>query len=418
MHGFRFRLLLITVIGCALIGVAIPAAHAQNYHVIYNFTGHADGGSPAGGLVMDQHGNLYGLTFDYGTGTCDFGGSPGCGTAYELERHGQAYLFNLLHTFTGGSDGAYASGRMVFGPDGGLYGTTTFGGGGNCTFGQGCGTVFRLRPPATVCKSITCTWSETVLYRFTGTNDGMWPQLGDLIFDSTGNIYGTTPDNVFELVHSNGGWAFNALFTFTQSQGGCCSFSGVIPDSAGNLYGTTYAGSTGSGLVFELSPSSGGWTYNTLYNFQGQTDGSEPQGNLIWDNEGNLYGTTPMGGTNNLGTVYELTPSTGYFSVLHSFYGPEGEIPFDAVVFDAQGNLYGTTWGGGSHGQGTVFKLTPAGDGTWTYQRLYDFTGQSDGARPESKLIVDANGNVYGTTIYGGSSNCNGGCGVVFEITP
>lgn len=418
MHGVTFRLLLVTLVAGAMVLPATPSAQAQTYQVLYSFTGQADGGNPAGGLVMDQHGNLYGMANDYGNGHCSFGGTIGCGTAYELQHRGSGWLFNLLYTFTGGNDGQSPTDRMVFGPDGSLYGTTTFGGGGNCVFDQGCGTVFNLRPPATVCKSVLCTWSETVLYRFTGVNDGMWPQLGDLIFDQSGNVYGTTPDNVYELIHSHGAWAFHDVFTFTQNQGGCCSFSGVIPDQAGNLYGTTYAGTTGNGLVFELSPSGGGWTYNTLHNFDFGTDGSEPQGNLISDQQGNLYGTTPMGGAGNQGTVYELTPSSGYFTVLHTFYGPEGAIPFDAVVMDAQGNLYGTTWGGGSHEQGTVFKLTPSGDGTWTYQALYNFTGRSDGDRPESKLIVDANGNLYGTTLYGGSGNCNGGCGVVFEITP
>jgi len=402
----------------AAITAITTTARAQTYHVLYNFTGHADGGNPAGALEMDARGNLYGMTSDYGNGNCSFGGTVGCGTAFELAHRGTGWIFNLLYTFTGGDDGQYPSGRMVFGPDGSLYGTTVFGGGGNCTFGQGCGTVFNLRPPASVCKSVLCPWSETELYRFTGGSDGNWPQLGDLSFDQSGNVYGTTPYTVYEMVHSSGAWTFNLLFSFTQQDGGCCSFSGVIFDRAGNLYGTTYGGGDGNGVVFELSPSAGGWTYNQLHSFQFSTDGSEPQGDLIFDQQGSLYGTTPMGGAYNTGTVYQLTPSSGDFSVLHTFYGGvEQEGPSDAVVFDVNGNLYGTTYGGGSHDRGNVFKLTPSGSG-WIYQSLYDFTGGSDGGTPDDKLIVDAGGNLYGTTSFGGSGNCDGGCGVVFEITP
>jgi uncharacterized repeat protein (TIGR03803 family) len=418
MRCLTFHFLLVTLAAVGVMTAVTTVAGAQTYHVLYNFTGHADGGNPAGALEMDAHGNLYGMTNDYGNGNCSFGGTVGCGTAFELAHRGTGWVFNLLYTFTGGNDGEAPTGRMVFGPDGSLYGTTVFGGGGDCTFGQGCGTVFNLRPPASVCKSVLCPWSETVLYRFTGGSDGNWPQIGDLSFDHSGNIYGTTPRTVYELVHSNGAWTFNLLFGFTQEDGGCCSFSGVIFDQAGNLYGTTYAGTTGYGLVFELSPSAGSWSYNTLHNFQVATDGGEPQGNLISDQQGSLYGTTPLGGTYDSGTVYQLTPSSGDFSALHTFYGGvEEEGPFDAVVFDANGNLYGTTYGGGSHDRGNVFKLTPSGSG-WIYQSLYDFTGGSDGGTPEDKLIVDASGNLYGTTSYGGNGNCNGGCGVVFEITP
>jgi len=402
----------------ALTVVVTQSANAQTYQVLYNFTGQADGGNPAGGLVMDQRGNLYGMTSYYGRGSCSFGGDVGCGTAFELARKGSGWIFNLLYTFTGGNDGETPTGRMVFGPDGSLYGTTAFGGGGNCTFGQGCGTVFNLKPPATACKSALCPWTETILYHFTGGNDGMWPQLGDLTFDQSGNIYGTTPPNVYELVRSNGSYTFNLVFKFTNNDGGCCSFSNTLFDQAGNIYGTTYAGGNGSGVVFQLMPGGGGWTYNQVHAFQGQTDGAEPEGNLIFDQQGNIYGTTPQGGAYNAGTVYEVTPSSGAFSVLHTFYGTADEGPTDAVIFDAQGNLYGTTYGGGSHSRGNVFKLTPY-NGGWTYQSIYDFTGGSDGGAPTGPLILDPNGNIYGTTFYGGTGHCSSsGCGVVFEITP
>jgi len=400
------------------VAVTTQPAHAQTYQVLYNFTGQADGGDPAGGLVMDQRGDLYGMTSYYGRGSCSFGGDVGCGTAFELARKGSGWIFNLLYTFTGGNDGETPTGRMVFGPDGSLYGTTAFGGGGNCTFGQGCGTVFNLKPPATACKSALCPWTETILYHFTGGNDGMWPQLGDLTFDQSGNIYGTTPPNVYELVRSNGSYTFNLVFKFTNNDGGCCSFSNTLFDQAGNIYGTTYAGGNGSGVVFQLMPGGGGWTYNQVHAFQGQTDGAEPEGNLIFDQQGNIYGTTPQGGAYNAGTVYEVTPSSGAFSVLHTFYGTADEGPTDAVIFDAQGNLYGTTYGGGSHSRGNIFKLTPY-NGGWMYQSIYDFTGGSDGGAPTGPLILDPNGNIYGTTFYGGTGHCSSaGCGVVFEITP
>jgi hypothetical protein len=249
--------------------IAVPAARAQSYQVLYNFTGQVDGGNPSAGLTMDQRGNLYGVAGYFGNGTCSFGGSVGCGTAFELAHGGSGWVFNLLHSFTGGNDGQTPAGRIVFGPNGSLYGTTTFGGGGACTFGQGCGTVFNLQPPAAVCKSAICPWRETVLFHFTGGSDGRFPQIGDLAFDQAGNIYGTTPPTVYELTHSNGGWTFNLLYTFTGGDNGDDSFSGVVFDRAGNVYGTASAfGANSAGTVFEMTPSAEGWTYQVLHSFR------------------------------------------------------------------------------------------------------------------------------------------------------
>ena len=157
---------------------------APRFGLIHSFVGSNDGAVPYAGLTMDQAGNLYGTTFGLGSGY---------GTVFRLKRTAGGWIFNPLYSFTGGSDGAGPEARLVFGPDGSLYGTTTFGGGGSCTgVFDGCGTIFRLRPSATPCKSVLCPWTETVLYRFSGGSDGLYPMYGALVFDKAGNMYGTT----------------------------------------------------------------------------------------------------------------------------------------------------------------------------------------------------------------------------------
>jgi uncharacterized repeat protein (TIGR03803 family) len=202
----------------------------------------------------------------------------------------------------------------------------------------------------------------------------------------------------------------------------------VIFDSAGNLYGTTYSGGANNcGTVYELSPSGSTWTETVLYSFQcgfGVPDGGAPVGGLIFDAAGNLYGTTNIGGTNNGGTVFELSPSGGgnwTFQVLYGlpyngdfdfiYYGPTGSLAMDAA-----GNLYGTGLMDGASGSGNVFKLTPS-NGSWIYTDLYDFRGP-EGAYPWGDVVLDAHGNLYGTASAGGENQCNGnGCGVVWEVT-
>jgi uncharacterized repeat protein (TIGR03803 family) len=209
----------------------------------------------------------------------------------------------------------------------------------------------------------------------------------------------------------------------------------LVFDSAGNLYGTTAFGGrsgcfAGCGTVFELSPTSGGgWSYRAIYSFHGGSDGDDPIGTLVFDTAGNLYGTTQAGGSNacsgGCGTVFELTPATGggwTESVLYRFDGTDGQQPYAGVTLDTAGNIYGTTFVGGSGacpgGCGIAFQLTFS-SGVWNETVLYAFNGGSDGANPETPLTFDALGNLYGTTVSGGTGSCGGApCGVVFELTP
>ena len=386
--------------------LTVQPAQAQTFKVTYNFTGRQDGGTPVAGLTSDAAGNLYGgaLYGGYWGGNCS---NDGCGTVFKLSPKGSGWNITTLYTFTGESDGGYPYGRVIVGPDGSRYGMV------------GNGIVFNVRPASTACKSAPCPWTETVLYV---TGDGADESKGDLTFDRAGNIYGTSPqqENVYELTHSDGGWAYSTLYSFTGGNDGYWPFDGVIFDQAGNLYGTTYQGGTYNwGTVFQLTPSANGWTEKVLYSFQGGNDGGLPLAGLVMDKSGNLYGATTSGSATG-GTIFELTPSNGHwtFTVLHGFTGGYWSGPEAALVLDATGNLYGTkacylNGCGDSYGYGAAFKLT-AGNGGWSYTSLHDFTGGSDGGDPRGGVILDRNGNVYGTASAGGSY----GYGVVWEITP
>jgi uncharacterized repeat protein (TIGR03803 family) len=296
--------------------------------------------------------------------------------------------------------------------------------------------------------------SESVLYSFgSNSTDGTYP-IGGLLFDSAGNLYGTTTGGgqychssgyygcgtVYKLSPSATGWNETVLYNFctTGNENSCPDGAqpqdGLIFDAVGNLYGTTESGgATGFGTVFELSPPSlpgAQWTETVLWTFGGQKkgDGAYPSdGKLNWDKHGNLYGTTIVGGKENLGTVFELSASSGEWneSVLHSFDGADGNFPWFGVAIDQSGNLYGTTNIGGivntysvcASGCGLVYQLKPSNHG-WTETVLYKFDG-NDGARPYSPISIDQSGNLYGTFEYGGNSvGCEYGCGGVFKLSP
>jgi uncharacterized repeat protein (TIGR03803 family) len=287
-------------------------------------------------------------------------------------------------------------------------------------------------------------------FQFNGRG-GFEPNAG-VIFDAAGDLYGTTVDGgtgddcapqtgcgtVFELTPTaSGGWAKETLHDFNgETKDGYFPTGGLTSDAAGNLYGTTVAGGRwGRGTVFELTPKAGGgWSEKILHSFGFHyRDGRGPQGGVVFDAAGNLYGTTVTGGKwlgrNGGGTVFELTPrADGSWAdkILHNFGGGvDGFMPYGGVVLDAAGNLYGTTtWGGtGSNCYecGIVFELVPKADGTWSEKILHNFNGNgTDGYQPEDGLILDAAGNLYGTTTYGGGNSCHEGytCGTVFELTP
>ena len=396
---------------------ATEAVQAQTYQVIHNFTGGVDGQEPNFGLTIDAAGNLYGTTFEGDTGT---------GTAYKLVHRSTGWALTPLYVFTIASKGVIPYSTLVIGRDGKLYGTTAFGGIGPClAYGHtGCGTVFTLQNPVTFCHTSYCPWIETPLYKFSGGADGSNPYGGALVFDQAGNVYGTTYAGgtgsgvVYKLTPAGSGWTESVLYTFAGGSDGASPWAGVTLDQAGNLYGTTAAGGAfGGGTVYELSPSGSGWTKRTLHSFQQQQDGGNPYAGVILDPAGNLYGATQYGGSGGGGTVFEMSPSgdSWIFTTLYSFIGSGGghaKGPVADLVMDAGGNLYGTTGGDGTYRFGSVFKLTPEGGG-WTYTSLHDFTGGSDGNLPRSNLVFDSSGNLYGTA-YGGVD----GKGVVFQITP
>ncbi len=404
-------------IGFGLLAVSAEKASGQTYQVLYSFTGGVDGSGPFGGVTMDSAGNLYGTTYSYG--------AHGFGTVFKLSRKNGSWLFAPLYSFQNIPDGANPAARVIFGPNGTLYGTTYLGGAG-CR-GIGCGTVFNLRPPATTCRAVFCAWSESVLYRFNDVPDGASP-FSEVVFDQSGNLYGTTYGGgfngqgaVYKLTSFGGQWGEGVIYRFQNGTDGASPQSGLIFDAAGNLYGTSSAGGANYGAVYELTPTQFGWSEQTLHGFQDYSLGASPIGGLVFDRSGNLYGTTMYGGAQFSGTVYELMPALGSwtFHLLYSFAGSGSEGPLASLILDSAGNLYGTTYADGAYGQGAVFKLTHSGGG-WTHTSLHDFTGGSDGAGPLGQLIFDANGNLYGTTGLGGiSGSCSpAGCGVVFEITP
>jgi len=401
-------------IGLGLMVTSPGEMCAQTYHVLYRFAGGADGSGPFGGVTMDAAGNLYGTTYGHG--------AYGYGTVFKLSRKNGSWLFAPLYSFQSIPDGANPAARVIFGPDGALYGTTNKGGAG-CR-GIGCGTVFSLRPPPNICSAVFCSWDETVLYRFDDVPDGASP-LSEVVFDQAGKLYGTTfsggsgdDGTVYQLTPLGGQWGESIIHNFGSD--GAEPQSGLIFDANGNLYGTTSAGGMNYGSAYELTPTQFGWSEQILHGFQDYDLGASPIGGLVFDRAGNLYGTTVYGGAQFSGTVFELMPSQGNwtFNLLYSFAGSGVEGPVANLILDAAGNLYGTSYVAGPYGFGAVFKLTHSGSG-WTYTSLHDFTGGSDGEGPLGQLIFDSNGNLYGTTGLGGNLSCgSSGCGVVFEITP
>ena len=374
---FRFVFLRVTTITAALLIFSV-LAFGQAETILHDFVALPHGSVPQAPLLTDSAGNLYGTTTD--------GGLYGYGTVFKLSSSNGKWSESILYNFINGIDGSYPTAGLIFDAAGNLYGTTTTGGSfcaTNSCFGT-AGTVFELTPNS------SGTWSETTLYSFGAQGDGNDP------------------------------------------------VAGLILDKAGNLYGTTYYGGPSRfGSVFELSPSSqGGWTETVLLNFTDEQDGGYPMGSLVSDSSGNLYGTASVGGDVNCnnysyqpwgcGVVFKLTHNsddTWSETVLHSFEQFDGAFPNANVVFDAAGNLVGTTVNGPGFncgdGCGTVFQLTPGTSGSWSFKSVYSFAGGLDGGIPKSGLVLGADGNFYGTTQNGGdANNCLYGCGTVFALTP
>lgn len=372
-------------------------AEAQSLTVLYNFTGSPDGAAPFADLVRDSEGNLYGTTLVGGNNS---------GTVFEVSANGTE---TILHTFRGKRDGSEPWAGLVRDRQGNLYGTT--GNGGAFNFG--------------VVFEVTKAGKERVLYSFAGLPDGQHPMAG-LVRDAAGNFHGTTSGGgggncnygagcgtVFML--SNSGTE-TVLHSFTGgTMDGATPVARLVRDASGNLYGTTNGGgASGLGTVFKVDPTG---KETVLYSFAGYpTDGANPAAGLIW-HAGKLYGTTSGGGAYSYGTVFRVT-KTGGESVLYSFGGTlsDGRDPEAGLIGDAAGNLYGTTERGGGticagNGCGTVFKLTKDGKETV----LCAFAVGNDASIPAAGVILDAEGNLYGTTSNGGTA---GGPGTVFKLTP
>jgi uncharacterized repeat protein (TIGR03803 family) len=370
---------------CVMAILAAPSAQAQTYSVLYNFGGSAGAGPFFGSLAKDKSGTLYGTT--------TAGGSSGNGTVFKLTTSGTE---SVLHSFTGGPDGGYPySGVVLSGNT--LYGTAAIG-------GFGYGVVFEMN-----IKS----GAETVLYAFTGGADGAYPETG-LVRDKNGNLYGTTfwgganaNGVVFKLVPRSKRETVLHSFDYTH---GANPLSGLTLNKTGRiLFGTAVNGGSGAtGVVFRLTIKKR--AYTVLYNFNGQSGGGGyPSGTLALDPEGNLYGATGSTIYGNPGTVFEVVQKTKREIVLYAFTGgADGADPEGGVIRDKKGNLYGTTTDGGAKNYGTVFELVR---GTQTVLHSFD---ESDGAGPQCGLIEDSKGNWYGTTGGGGS----GDDGVVWEIRP
>lgn len=402
------------IAACFVLYCAAVVAQAQTFTVLHAFSG-GDGAHPSAVPVLDRAGNLYGPT---SSGT----GNASNGIIYKLVHHGSGWLLNSLYDFAGGSDGAYPSSPITFDSTGTIYSVTLNGGSDNCT-PSGCGTVFKLRPPASVCGSISCRWNETQLYNF--DQGGAHPS-SPVVMDQAGNIYGTAGGAgglgvVYQLTpNSGGGWTETVLHQFEGNGDGAYPI-GVISDALGNLYGTTYdGGPSGScGTVFELSPSGSGWIFSVLYTFNCyDPDGGYLYGRPVLDAAGNLYATTSVGGENGTGTIFELSPqgNSWTYSLLYSFdYADPGSYP-GTLTFDNAGNLYGVIYAD-LFVYGQVFELAHSAGG-WNYVDLYDFSGGSDGAGPVDTVAMDASGNLYGAASDGGNTSCQYGCGTLWEITP
>ena len=387
-----------SILYALILALAPPSSAQWNEQVLYSFQGGSDGSTPVGAIVFDKQGNLYGATSYAASPSCP--GVGGCGMVYQLSppaNNGGPWTETILHVFQGLAfgDGGGPEGGLVMDAEGNLYGTTAYNGTGGCRPGGlvGCGVVYEMSPPA----QPGGTWTETVIYSFQGGNDGSFP-WGDLVFDKAGNLYGAT--------------------AFGGGKGTNCGDS---------LY-------QNCGTVFEVSPpqtKGGAWTEKVLFSFAGlepwsiAADGSEPNGGLVFDEAGNIYGTADYGGSNiencgssGCGAVFELIPPKekgGAWTedVLYRFLGhpndgarPNGNL----VIVDDE--VYGTTYGGGSAQVGILYSLEHA-NSRWVKTTLYTFSGYPSLSNPEGGLTITKDGDVLGTAVNGGASG-----GGIFRVMP
>lgn len=407
-----------TAILLTFLCAASQIAAAQTLTTLYAFQSATDAVGPDTPLIFDAAGNLYGASSAGGTSVCD---GNGCGTVFEVSpptASGGAWTETILYSFKGNTDGWAPGGQLVIDKSGNLYGTTYWGGQLTGCGGSGCGIVFELKPPS----SSGGAWTMRELHRFSGGTDGGNPTA--LVLGANGILYGTTDiggafgfGNVYSIQVSNG--AQTVLYSFGAHTGDVNSPDGLMRDSSNNLYGTsTYGGTYALGCIFELSPpsaSGGAWTEAVLYSSKNNSvTGYEPGPSLVQDYQGSLWGTMTLGGTNNYGTIFRLhPPTTGsnwQYSDIYNFAA--GVASYGMVLNRANRTFYGTT----IYSDG-FFQLTPpAGPGgSWTYTMIYSFpTDGSEGGDPFEAPVLDAAGNLYGTTEEFGPF----GYGTVYELVP
>jgi hypothetical protein len=379
-------LFLITLVLCARSTFAV-----SNGKIIYNFNGSV-GSHPEGPVAIDASGNLFGIA--------------GESTVYELSPAGGIWTASVVYDLP--QTGYYLSMDAA----GDIYGTLIIDG------PKQCGSIFQLSPNG------HGGWTEKNLHTLNPV-EGCNPYA--VVFDPvSGNVYGAAPaqgnsgyGTVFELIPSQGTWTFNVIYYFQGRADGSSPNWILTVDSSGNLYGTAQkAGIYGEGTVFKLTRgSSGTWNESTIYDFTGGYNGAQPSSGVVFDQQGNLYGTTAAG-ADNVGNVYELTPTKGYWvsHVIHTFTGGRdgaSPTPFSLAI-DRSGNLFGATAAGGIYNQGVAYEISPTTDGKWMTTPLHDFTGGVDGANPFCGLVFDLLGNLYGTADAGGAY----GDGEVFMGTP
>jgi uncharacterized repeat protein (TIGR03803 family) len=410
------RLTLVFLVGT--FALSVPAG-AQTESTIFSFTQH-ESFWPEGGLVEDATGNLYGTTVG--------GGSYGTGTVYQLSppvKGSTTWKKTVLYNFQPWASTGYTpSSELAIDSTGRLYGVTWAGGDARCH----CGVLYELIPPTTN----GAPWTHLVLHAFTNTaNDGRLPNAPPVLSSST--IYGVTQQGglhdsgiVYQFVPGKSGGTYSVLYSFGANNDASWPNGPLLLDSAGSLYGVaSLGGAFNAGAVFKLSQSGGSWTESILFSFGGgsQSSGITPVGNLLFDSAGNLYGITEAGGASQLGVAYELAPASGSWTenVLFNFSKTAGSTPLAGMTWNpSNGSLYGTTSAGGSHTHGTVFQLTPpVSGGLWTETLLQQFTYANSGGLPSGRVLRDATtGYLYGTTYNGGGGGCDGDCGVDYQIIP
>jgi hypothetical protein len=426
---------------CFLPDMSAGAPPASKEKVLHSFKGAPDGAGPVSDLTVDAAGNLYGTTSQGGITGPDCSRST-CGTVFELEHTSHGWSEKVLYRFKGGKDGGNPQAGVIFDTAGNLYGTTAL--------GYGEGTVFKLTADS------QGGWKETVIHSFASADgSGGYPRT-NLVFDSQGNIYGTTSAggkgtcnadqgcaDVFKLSpETDGSWKHTILHSFRDPPDGGVPASGLVFDSSGNIYGLTRLGGNGTcrptdyndfieacGAFFKLTPSpGGGWTETVLYNFaRGAGRGIYPSGGPLFVDANHLVGVSQAGGDGK-GVVFELRQSEekGWQqNVLHIFSSQpdDGAVPIGRLVADSDGSLFGTA-SGGRYSGGVVFKLAHSKQG-WSETILHNFRGRNDGTNPAAGLVFDSEGHLYGTTRNGGNideSRCSlgdyPGCGTVFEVVP